>query len=474
MPPSRNTESPSKDDPHAFDPFRSFTRFVDERISYMLQSVIGLPSSKEDVKSWRPREELQRKDQHPWGWSHDVQRKQYELEDDTDRHLPNSRLATSSNQSPKIARETDSSSPTPTGQATQASHFESQDEPDYISYQYNNPYEMLPYALVAMPDSAIDDSVERCSGGEALSRLEDFLNHSSYSPTNLEKNPDLQSISRNWRREFTDLMNETTGGPLPYLTQNKYLTTTRLEENTWKSFFLMNFGYNFYVNAMRKDLTTGAATALLDPMALAILLRSVQTMSTDIERHERLFRAGMERFHPERLDNMLDEYENVPFQVKSQHREEDEQDDIDGDEEHEEMDDNGDEEPDFETELDMIEGMIKGMFNHPFQDRQDLTASQATKKALTESERPSIISRLTNVERFVSADGTVETRRVLKTRFSDGTEDIEESRDVKAGSGQVKLTDDSSPETLRDTDKSKIVHDSIKSNDAKKSGWFWK
>lgn len=467
MPSSQNTGRPTRDDQHSSDPFTSFTRFIDERLSYMLQSVIGLPSSKEDMKSWRPWKDLQRKDQHPWERDHNDHREQYQDGNEKDRGEPITYFVTSLHQSPDVAKQTHTTSPASIKREIRSAYVEGQLRPLHTLIRANDEHIMAPSNDTAAPTSTTYDSIERCSADKALSRLENFLNTSLYSPTTLEKDPNLQSVSLNWREAFTDLMNETHGGPLPHLTQNKYLTTTSLEGNTWKSIFLMNFGYSLYINAIRKDLTTANVTTLLDPIALAIFLNSGVSSSTDVMRYQGILSEQMKRSHPERSDNMLDEYEDRYFEAEPHHG----RDDVDEDDEEKEERDDEDEEVGFETELDMFQGMINKIFHHPMQDSHNSATSQVITNKSTESERPSIIGRLTNIERFVRADGTTEIRRVLKTRFSNGTENIEESRDIMAGHSPGRPLAERSSEPPSERDSARFVSGNNRSD---KSGWFWK
>ncbi|KAK5094994.1 hypothetical protein LTS08_008390 [Lithohypha guttulata] len=114
---------------------------------------------------------------------------------------------------------------------------------------------------------------------------------------------------------------------------------------------------------------------------------------------------------------------------------------------------------------------------HPV-DRQAATSSerdsetiprsiQASKQLQPEQIMPSIVSTMTTTETRTLPDGSVETKRVLKRRFANGKEEMEESHDISQPTKNAKNLES----------KKRLPHNFVAhgSDDLqqRKPGWFW-
>lgn len=82
---------------------------------------------------------------------------------------------------------------------------------------------------------------------------------------------------------------------------------------------------------------------------------------------------------------------------------------------------------------------------------------------------PSIISTMTTTERRVLPDGTVTTKKVLKKRFADGTEETEETTNTTHGTRKPLELEQSRPQSTLNSSKP----ESAIAEEAKKKSWFW-
>jgi len=95
----------------------------------------------------------------------------------------------------------------------------------------------------------------------------------------------------------------------------------------------------------------------------------------------------------------------------------------------------------------------------------------------TDDDPRSVVSTLTTTERRTLPDGSVETRRVLKKRFADGTEESNESVEVQNAPSQNAPSPPNRKEFTAPvkTDKPTPtpVQDELKKEKERKGGWFW-
>jgi len=120
-----------------------------------------------------------------------------------------------------------------------------------------------------------------------------------------------------------------------------------------------------------------------------------------------------------------------------------------------------------ETEMDMYENLWKFKDGHEKEEADApqskpglLTSSQsASFSDVAEMQKPSVISVMTTTEMRTLPDGTVYTKRVLKRRFSDGTEESREEESTGQPESENKSEDFDGGHELQ----------------AKKggAGWFW-
>lgn len=81
----------------------------------------------------------------------------------------------------------------------------------------------------------------------------------------------------------------------------------------------------------------------------------------------------------------------------------------------------------------------------------------------------SIVSTMTTTERRVLPDGTVTTKKVLKKRFADGTEETEETTNTTHGTRKPLELEQSRPHSTLNSSRS----ESAIAQEAKKKSWFW-
>lgn len=184
------------------NPFTAFQRFVDEQMSSMLQSFVGLPSSTTYWREWQPWKEI--KDSQklgPWDWSFE-------------------------------------------GEQHKANDADSTSEP--LDGHRNG----------VQDTSFVDEGWRSCpySSGPTLStmRLARFLRHSPYSPTNLELDPQLHVFGSLWRQAFEDLMDETQGRSMPPNTRPRL--TESLDRHEWARQLLQKWAHDYSERGYGKPL----------------------------------------------------------------------------------------------------------------------------------------------------------------------------------------------------------------------------
>lgn len=93
--------------------------------------------------------------------------------------------------------------------------------------------------------------------------------------------------------------------------------------------------------------------------------------------------------------------------------------------------------------------------------------------------RPRIMSTTTSTHSSVLPDGSTETRRVLKKRFADGREEIEDSTESTPASQSLHQPWDSPSSTLRrlvspaEHDDASAASDSAGKRERRRNSWFW-
>ena len=222
--------SPADRDKHASNPtqspylFAAFTRFIDDCISNMLQSTVGLPSSLQATPAWRPQMDLGQ-----------------------DELSKNSFDGINQKQADKTGDSVPSSNPSLEAPTSNLLEF---DKANIDFRRIHMP--KLPWADYKIPD----DGIERCSADEALKRLKNYLDGSPYSPVQLEIDPNLQRYAPSWRSAFFDLMNITQGGAnYPGISVHHWWHTPFIYPRVWKSLFLKNFSYVYHQNSVHRFLS---------------------------------------------------------------------------------------------------------------------------------------------------------------------------------------------------------------------------
>lgn len=120
-----------------------------------------------------------------------------------------------------------------------------------------------------------------------------------------------------------------------------------------------------------------------------------------------------------------------------------------------------------ETEMDMYENMWEAREGRG-KDEMSPSSSASTSSSITSisspseaEQKPSIIAVMTTTETRTMPDGTVYTKRVLKKRFSDGTEENREEESTGQLEGENK------------TKTAENIDHELQSN-KERSGWFWR
>jgi hypothetical protein len=103
-------------------------------------------------------------------------------------------------------------------------------------------------------------------------------------------------------------------------------------------------------------------------------------------------------------------------------------------------------------------------------DAYERLLDSASAPGHTENElRPSVLSMLTTTERTILPDGTVQTKTVLRKRFSDGREERSESFHTQNRDG----SETTAPQYDWPSDPAQQEPTNAKGARNKKSGWFW-
>ncbi|KAG9602098.1 hypothetical protein KCU86_g2913, partial [Aureobasidium melanogenum] len=117
-----------------------------------------------------------------------------------------------------------------------------------------------------------------------------------------------------------------------------------------------------------------------------------------------------------------------------------------------------------DTELDMYERLWMAKEDHHKDETEAPLSSTKSNNHLSapslkneEADKPSVIAVMTTTEMRTMPDGTVYTKRVLKKRFSDGTEENREEESTGPLDSDDKANSEDGGHELQD----------------KKSGWFW-
>ena len=262
-----------------------------------------------------------------------------------------------------------------------------------------------------------------------------FLNESYYSPFNLENDQHLAERGAVWRDAFGDLLRCTEGVPLP----SRY--PSRMNEHDWRQHYLGQWSSVLEQQARVQERGFGMPAGLLR-LLLHDEIKSVQ------------------RILPDEVDESMNQ----------NHYEYDCTNESDG---------GADQGP--RTELDMYERMLTAGLTPPSSWAHDtMPAPRSQPEALSsrnESKSPqtsSLVSTLTTTETVTLPDGSVRTKRLLKKRFADGSEESNESEEIQAqkNTGSASRLQDARSRESREP-LGAAEPESYRDNERKRTGWFW-
>lgn len=452
--PSANEEQISRNTRHddIGNPFVSFRRFADEQMSSLMRTITGQPQKSTEPTPSASDEDL------PWI----IQA----MTDDQRRRLPSmwdqSRREAMDQKRQELYG-------VPTDQFRQEYQETSQklnDEVARCPYRPQNqevpernrrehPYDLSPKYCCdgGFPADPHDFEVDYSA---PVPWVIHYLDHSPYSPQQLETDELFRQRGRQWRDAFEDLLAIQNGLPLP-----DEVSVRRNKCNA------------HWVQAMLDD-------GLLDRSRKVV--RKDQESSFARDELDKAFQAVCAMIgYPGK-----DRKESSNYHRKEQDEDEDYHDD-NGDE-NDEGDDNDDDDDDENnedeelTELDWYERMIcpdRGLFterlNAVFSDafrnesQQSNTTSFFAAKHETGSGKPGIVSTLITTERTTQPDGSVITKMVLKKRFADGREESTETTHTTNGQHEEKPKLTVEPEA----EKSKVGKKGDEVEEPRSSGWFW-
>ncbi|KAI4154108.1 MAG: hypothetical protein LQ340_001885 [Diploschistes diacapsis] len=274
-----------------------------------------------------------------------------------------------------------------------------------------------------------DHQGQNLISGEAA--VTTFLSESPYSPLNVESDPHLKMFGPLWRQAFADLMDASEGRRLTS-------SATTLSKSEWR---------DHYVPRWAKMVEQRAREPCPVPPILGAL-----GVAADAVEHLRAF----SRAFADEAGALNSRRDNLDYDRN--------------------------EEEEARTELDMYERMLGLGSESPSETRDQPTLSAPTAESSREPERaapsqqtqqPSVISTLTTTERVTMPDGSVRTKKVLKKRFADGSEESNESEEVQAPRNKPSagILDDTRNRHTTKPPGSTLSEPEDK--EKKKGGWFW-
>ena len=286
---------------------------------------------------------------------------------------------------------------------------------DPQAWPSNDPYGRWRGGLLDLPPQTADEVV--C----------DFIFDSPYSPLQIENDPHLKIFGSQWREAFADLMDAAEGRQMAS-------TPRRLGREEWFSNHIAQWTKS--VEQHMKEQSD--VSKLLAAFGASNPIGPLRALDRAYEEAREMFSLGDRG-------------------------------------EFEDREDANDREPD--TELDMYDRWsdragdnVTGSPAQP-SSRLLLPPEQQQSKPPQPSSRPSLISTLTRTETVTMPDGSVRTRRVLKKRFADGTEERNESEEVSAPKSE--RSQGLQENTWKEQPRMEEKQDSSKPDDEKKRGWFW-
>lgn len=256
-----------------------------------------------------------------------------------------------------------------------------------------------------------------------------YLLYGPYSPIRLEQHQMFKDQDVHWREAFEDLLAMQSGQDVGTECTN------------------------------RPDLSK--AEWIREMIALAARQRERERKVEKRQEGERRTSTAIRR-KPGFLDRFAD----------SRQPENDADPDEDEDDDNFDEDDNGEDDDEEASELDLYERFLDpktaaSMTPHLAQSasRSFARLQHDSAPAVTNSNRPSILSTLTTTERVMLPDGTVNTKVVLKKKFSDGREESSETLHTQnpVPQAQSHVLDKGNK---KDSNKNEA-------NEKKSKGWFW-
>ncbi|KAL2054352.1 hypothetical protein ABVK25_005493 [Lepraria finkii] len=256
-----------------------------------------------------------------------------------------------------------------------------------------------------------------------------YLLYGPYSPIRLEQHQMFKDQDVHWREAFEDLLTMQSGQDVGAECTN------------------------------RPDLSK--AEWIREMIALAARQRERERKVEKRQETERRTSTAIRR-KPGFLDRFAD----------SRQPENDADPDEDEDDDNFDEDDNEEDDDEEASELDLYERFLDPKTAASMTPRLAQSASRSFARlqhdsapAVTNGNRPSILSTLTTTERVMLPDGTVNTKVVLKKKFSDGREENSETLHTQNPVPQAQS---------RVLDKGNKKHaNKNEANEKKSKGWFW-
>ena len=262
------------------------------------------------------------------------------------------------------------------------------------------------------------------TGEEVVSK---FLTDSPYSPYNIERDSDLKIFGPLWRQAFGDLMDATEGKRMTSSVRN-------LNSGEWMAHYLPQWGQMVEQRLRGQHPLTSLFGDFGSPADAFEELRALRHAFAD---QARAMASGRDDFG-----------------------------------------DRNEEDKETLTELDMYERMLNLGNEGSCESRNQHVAPAPPSSTDYERSEParatqtsSLISTLTTTERITMPDGSVRTKKVLKKRFADGSEESNESEELQAP--QNSRRKDFLENAWNRQASKEEQQDRPKSNEKKKGGWFW-
>jgi hypothetical protein len=415
MPSDNNKDS--SDRRNDTDPFEnlisSVERFVDEQVSSILQSVIGLPSSTTGSRDWRNLTDAQRKDSEDWNYESEQKGQDIENSKEFKKNIPQ--------RTEKWNREADE---------------------DFWK-KYPRVWETHSENKQTIKDPLESEQLDRrpitTLGALRLSR---FLQNSIYSPINLETDPNLRVYGSHWRQAFSDLINATEGHPMA--TNDELLRIRSQSAEEWYRNFLRTWSYKYHEKMIQRRFESTWPESL--PFPLRIL--HPRELDAEFREHEKMLQAARSLNRAAIEDEESYKNGSAP---KNEYTELDMYEHWSQDEQEHEHD----------------TSVSTNYQSSPNNSTQ--TSTQTTSPA------SSIISTMTTTHKVTLPDGSVRTHRVLKKRFADGHEESNETEEIEPPTGnrpnQGKILGE-----LHDAQTKQEKTDGperSKEQERKRGGWFW-